>query len=203
MIKNTNRYIEASFGFGEVLQTGRIDVKALMDGYKAMLLKDDRFYEAKFNYDKLEVANDELIYGDILAKHIVFTMIFTHWAPKTIVFTMILASPSADIVVFSMFLAALMTDIVVFTKFLTSLIADAVVFARITVVFTMFLGSLSADTVVFTNLSVNNPQNIEVCDTGAATYSFDLTNNDEAFLGINNADYDIFYYNSIYTITLI
>ena len=73
LIKNTNRYIEASFGFGEVLQTGRIDVKALMDGYKAMLLKDDRFYEAKFNYDKLEVANDELIYGDILAKHIVFT----------------------------------------------------------------------------------------------------------------------------------
>lgn len=56
---------------------------------------------------------------------------------------------------------------------------------------------LITDTVVFTNLSVNNPQNIEVCDTGAATYSFDLTNNDEAFLGINNADYDIFYYNSI------
>ena len=73
LIKNTNKNIEASFGFGEVLQTGRIDVKVLMDAYKNFLLKDFRFFETKFKYTDLEVANGELKYGKIQAKNIVFT----------------------------------------------------------------------------------------------------------------------------------
>ena len=71
--KNTNKNIEASFGFGEVLQTGRIDVKVLMDAYKKFLLKDSRFFETKFKYTDLVVTNGELKYSEIQAKNIVFT----------------------------------------------------------------------------------------------------------------------------------
>jgi len=73
LIKNTNQYIDAPFGYGEVMNTGRIDVKALMDAYKSYLQKENRFFDASFNYDKLQVKNDELKYDNIYAKFIVFT----------------------------------------------------------------------------------------------------------------------------------
>ncbi|MFH4964422.1 FAD-dependent oxidoreductase [Gaetbulibacter sp. M235] len=73
LIKNTNQYIDAPFGYGEVMQTGRIDVKTLMDAYRNYLQKDNRFIDKSFNYQQLEVSNDELKYADIHAKHIVFT----------------------------------------------------------------------------------------------------------------------------------
>ena len=53
------------------------------------------------------------------------------------------------------------------------------------------------DTIVFKDLSVINPINLQTCNTGAANYDFDLTANDEAKLGINNATYNIVYYSSI------
>ena len=73
LIKNINQYIDASFGYGEVMQTGRIDVKILMEAYRNYLQKDNRFFDKAFNYQQLEVSNDELKYADIHAKHIVFT----------------------------------------------------------------------------------------------------------------------------------
>ncbi len=73
LIKNTNKNINAPFGFGEVLQTGRIDVKVLMETYKKFLLKKHLFFEATFKYDELVITNDGLKYGDIQAKNIVFT----------------------------------------------------------------------------------------------------------------------------------
>lgn len=50
------------------------------------------------------------------------------------------------------------------------------------------------DTIEFTNLSVTNPINLQTCNTGAASYTFDLTTNNETQLGIDNATYNIFYY---------
>jgi glycine oxidase len=73
LIKNTNQHIDAPFGYGEVLQTGRIDVKALIDAYKAYLQKDNRFFDSSFNYEQLQVNVDGLLYNNIHAKHIVFT----------------------------------------------------------------------------------------------------------------------------------
>ena len=52
------------------------------------------------------------------------------------------------------------------------------------------------DTIVFTDLAVTNPQNLSTCNTGAASYNFDLTINNEAALGIDNATYDVVYYES-------
>ncbi len=73
LIKNTNPFIDAPFGYGEVMQTGRIDVKTLIDAYKNYLKNDDRFFDVAFNYEQLEVTNNKLIYNNIQAKHIVFT----------------------------------------------------------------------------------------------------------------------------------
>ncbi|WP_396153732.1 choice-of-anchor L domain-containing protein [Flavobacterium sp.] len=58
-----------------------------------------------------------------------------------------------------------------------------------------------ADTVIVNNLAVSNPINLQTCNTGAASYTFDLTTNNENQLGINNATYDLIYYASMADIT--
>ncbi len=72
MIKNQNDAINAPFGFGEVLQTGRIDVKCLIKSYKKQLLKEALFFEEAFNYNTIEILETGIQYQDIRAKHIVF-----------------------------------------------------------------------------------------------------------------------------------
>ncbi|WOD44199.1 NAD(P)/FAD-dependent oxidoreductase [Hwangdonia lutea] len=72
IIKNENNAIEAPFGFGEVLQTGRIDVKCLIDAYKNELLKEQLFFEDTFNYEAIEIIENGVTYQNIKAKHMVF-----------------------------------------------------------------------------------------------------------------------------------
>ncbi|MCF7568909.1 FAD-binding oxidoreductase [Sabulilitoribacter arenilitoris] len=72
LIKNRNKSIDAPFGFGKVLQTGRIDVKCLIDAYKKHLLKDRIFFKEAFNYDTIEILENVIEYENIEAKHIVF-----------------------------------------------------------------------------------------------------------------------------------
>ncbi|TYA74899.1 NAD(P)/FAD-dependent oxidoreductase [Seonamhaeicola marinus] len=72
IIKNTNKSIEAPFGFGEVLETGRIDVKTLVKEYKRNLDKEAILYEEVFDYSKLKTETQSVSYGTITAKHIVF-----------------------------------------------------------------------------------------------------------------------------------
>ncbi|WP_445738360.1 NAD(P)/FAD-dependent oxidoreductase [Mariniflexile sp.] len=72
LIKNENHAIDAPFGFGEVLETGRIDVKALMDVYKEHLLKNNLFFETGFDYEGLKNLDNGVQYENITAKHIVF-----------------------------------------------------------------------------------------------------------------------------------
>lgn len=52
------------------------------------------------------------------------------------------------------------------------------------------------DTIVFSDLSVTAPLNLQTCNTGSASYNFNLTTNNEAQLGIDNTIYDVFYYES-------
>ena len=73
IIKNKNESIDASFGFGEVLQTGRIDVKCLTEAYKSQLSKDELLFEKSFDYNNLQIFDDGFQYENITAKHIVFS----------------------------------------------------------------------------------------------------------------------------------
>ncbi len=72
IVKNKNESIKASFGFGKVLKTGRIDVKTLIEAYKSNLLKNNSYVEEAFNYDDLKVDNKTIQYKNIESKYIVF-----------------------------------------------------------------------------------------------------------------------------------
>lgn len=56
---------------------------------------------------------------------------------------------------------------------------------------------LLTDTVVFSTLSVTAPLDLQTCDTGSAAYDFDLTTNSATQLGIDPANYSVFYYASV------
>ncbi|MDO6596151.1 FAD-binding oxidoreductase [Oceanihabitans sp. 2_MG-2023] len=71
IIKNNNSAIDANFGFGKVLETGRIDTKLLIESYKKQLLERNQLVEEDFNYEDL-IVKKELQYKDITARHIVF-----------------------------------------------------------------------------------------------------------------------------------
>ncbi|MFV0539938.1 MAG: NAD(P)/FAD-dependent oxidoreductase [Aestuariibaculum sp.] len=72
MVKNSNYAVNAPFGFGQVLKTGRIDIKTLIDIYEKDLQAKSVFYPKTFHYDKLQIEQDLVAYGNIKARHIVF-----------------------------------------------------------------------------------------------------------------------------------
>lgn len=71
IIKNDNPAIDAAFGFGKVLETGRVDTKTLIENYKENLIENNQLIEDAFNYEELNM-NDGCKYQEILANHIVF-----------------------------------------------------------------------------------------------------------------------------------
>jgi len=70
--KNSNLSIKAPFGFGEVLQTGRIDTKTLVKHYREFLENQNSFIKEKFDFNDLVIENDCVIYKNNKAKQIVF-----------------------------------------------------------------------------------------------------------------------------------
>ncbi|MEO8933646.1 MAG: FAD-dependent oxidoreductase [Xanthomarina sp.] len=72
IIKNNNPSIHAEFGFGEVLNTGRIDTKVLITSYKKYLKEQQQLIEASFNYAELQLLESSMSYQDISATYLVF-----------------------------------------------------------------------------------------------------------------------------------
>lgn len=72
LVDNTNSYIDAPFGFGEVLQSGRIDTDVLIAKYSKFLKDNNSFINETFNYNQLKVEKGHITYKHIQAKHIVF-----------------------------------------------------------------------------------------------------------------------------------
>lgn len=72
LVKNDNDFINAPFGFGEVLETGRIDVKSMIKAYKADLLKQEILIETPFDYFDLQIDENGVAYKKVNAKHVVF-----------------------------------------------------------------------------------------------------------------------------------
>jgi voltage-gated potassium channel Kch len=69
---NHNQFIKADFGFGEVLQTGRIDTKKLIHAFKAYLLSKNQYLNESFEYDALNEEANHIQYKNIEASNIVF-----------------------------------------------------------------------------------------------------------------------------------
>ncbi|MEO9891838.1 FAD-dependent oxidoreductase [Aurantibacter sp.] len=72
LISNNNPGIDAPFGFGEVLNTGRINTNLLLESYKEYLIEKDLFKNETFQHDKLDHTDSGITYGEISAKCIVF-----------------------------------------------------------------------------------------------------------------------------------
>ncbi len=72
IVKNTNPSVDAPFDFGEVLETGRIDVKTLVEAYKSQLQENNQLIDNLFDYEELMIEEGGLRYQDIKAKQIVF-----------------------------------------------------------------------------------------------------------------------------------
>lgn len=71
-IKNTNPNIDAKYGFGKVLHSGRINSSLLVASYNSYLNKEEILVTEAFQYDKLQLEEKVVIYKSISAKHIVF-----------------------------------------------------------------------------------------------------------------------------------
>ncbi|TXE09405.1 FAD-binding oxidoreductase [Gelidibacter salicanalis] len=72
VISNTNTCIEAPFGFGKVLETGRIDTATLLQHYKLYLKTINSYVKERFDYSALSHTDSTVSYKTIEAKTIVF-----------------------------------------------------------------------------------------------------------------------------------
>ena len=70
--QNTNAFIDAPFGLGEVLHTGRIDTKVLIQTYHNLLKNKGVLREESFDFKGLSHDHHALHYSDLEATTIVF-----------------------------------------------------------------------------------------------------------------------------------
>ena len=65
------------------------------------------------------------------------------------------------------------------------------------IITTLSTGCQLTDQAIISDLAVTDPNNLLECDAGGAAVTFNLTVNDHAALGIDVAEYNIFYYSSL------
>ncbi|MEM9077445.1 MAG: FAD-dependent oxidoreductase [Bacteroidota bacterium] len=70
--QNGNPNLQAPFGFGEVLYTGRVDTRTLLKAYSDYLTKKGRFAHETLDFSHLRTNTDHITYKSILSKQIVF-----------------------------------------------------------------------------------------------------------------------------------
>lgn len=69
---NKNPNIDAPFGYGEVLGTGRIDTRTLVLSYKEYLSSKDRLSLERFEHNLLQIEEDHIRYKSFEALRIIF-----------------------------------------------------------------------------------------------------------------------------------
>ncbi|WP_431137368.1 NAD(P)/FAD-dependent oxidoreductase [Psychroserpens mesophilus] len=72
LIKNENPSIDAKFGFGEVLHSGRINTSQLTISYGDFLNRENRLYKEEFHHNQLDIQEHKVQYKNIVSKYIVF-----------------------------------------------------------------------------------------------------------------------------------
>ncbi|MCB0464475.1 MAG: FAD-binding oxidoreductase [Aequorivita sp.] len=71
-LKNTNTSVDAPFGFGKVLGTGRIHTANLLLCYHNYLIKKDFLFSEDFKYEAIQQNENSVTYKNISAKKIIF-----------------------------------------------------------------------------------------------------------------------------------
>jgi glycine/D-amino acid oxidase-like deaminating enzyme len=72
LIKNENTAVIAPFGFGKVLQSGKIDTATLIRNYIEYLKARGAYMSETFDYASLDIKKDTVTYKNSIAKQIVF-----------------------------------------------------------------------------------------------------------------------------------
>lgn len=72
IVKNTTNVVRAPFDFGEVSETGKLDIKHLQNTFKNYLKNKNAFAKASFSHSDIQFEESHVIYQDYKAKHIVF-----------------------------------------------------------------------------------------------------------------------------------
>jgi glycine oxidase len=72
LIKKKHEGVLADFGYGKLLNTGRIDTKTLLDDYRKYLLSRKLIYNESFQYSDLKITENGVEYQGIKASKIVF-----------------------------------------------------------------------------------------------------------------------------------
>ena len=62
LISNSNRSIDAPFGYGEVLGTGRVETELLQSRYREYLTDRQLLIKEHFQFDALEISDNEVSY---------------------------------------------------------------------------------------------------------------------------------------------
>ena len=73
IIKYQNKAIHSKYGFGEVLQTGRIDTNSLIESFQSNLKNQKNIFLETFDYSKIKFDDHKVFYKDIISNQIVFT----------------------------------------------------------------------------------------------------------------------------------
>ncbi len=72
LVKTKYAGINSPFDYGEVLQTGYVDTKLLLDTYKKYLLENKLLIQETFDYQSIQFNDDFIEYKQIKAKQIIF-----------------------------------------------------------------------------------------------------------------------------------
>jgi glycine/D-amino acid oxidase-like deaminating enzyme len=64
--------IKAHYGYGKLINTGRIDTKSLLEDYRNYLTKQNLIINKSFDYQALKIDENKIDYNDITASKIVF-----------------------------------------------------------------------------------------------------------------------------------
>jgi len=72
ILQNVNVNIDAPFGYGQVMNTGRIDTEVLISSYIEYLLTKNNLLQETFDYEALKISEDGIRYKSITAQQIVF-----------------------------------------------------------------------------------------------------------------------------------
>jgi glycine/D-amino acid oxidase-like deaminating enzyme len=72
LVENRHAEITAPYGFGEVRETGRIDIRTLQVYYEKYLVAKNAFAKAEFIHGDLEFLEQGVSYHDMEANHVVF-----------------------------------------------------------------------------------------------------------------------------------
>jgi len=70
---NYRNHTEPAFGYGEVQQSAQVNLPLLISSFRSYLQKTNRYQEASFNYDALQLAKQQPIkYQGLTAEKIIF-----------------------------------------------------------------------------------------------------------------------------------